>query len=378
VPKSSQRLAVLPAVAGLLFALVAGSMVVGVPVVRAAGAADADATEMVRLINGARAAAGKHALNVDVFLASQARDGSIPCPDDPGQTIEGRTKDFATYGNMSHSLRLCDADTYTLSTKTYVSTMQTAFGYGSVGEILLVNGGYGNTKFLYTYNNWSTWTYSTTGNGMLGWATSSSHWNIIMGSYDRVGCGAWSPAGSTIYYACLFAAGGPSPAGLTGPPTASPFPDPVPAPAATPTPDPTPTPRPATPKPAATPRPTSAARATPAVKATAAATADAGTSASPSPSATASPSPAPTASPTPAPTATPEPTAEPTRNQLGAGSLRVRSGNGPNDPSGQSQAPRDSSVITIEGLAAIGVVYGLYALLRRRRRRRQDVAFAIS
>ena len=243
------RLGMVPAL--FAAALFAGSMVVSLPQVKAAGAADSYAREMTRLINGARQASGKPALAIDNFLASKARDGDIPCPDDPSQTIPGRAKDFADYNQMSHQLRLCDASGYVLSDQKFVNTLQSAWGYGSVGEILLVNGGYGGGQFLYTYKSWTTWTYSTTGHAMLGWATSSTHWNIIMGSYDRFGCGGWSPSGTTVYYACLFAGGGPTPAGVSAAPKASPFNDPVPTPAPTPTPGPTKAPVRTTPKPAA-------------------------------------------------------------------------------------------------------------------------------
>lgn len=170
-------------------------------------------------------------LGIDPFLASEARDGAIPCPDDQTKTIAGRAQDYAAYGNMSHDLRLCDAASYTLSGTSFVSVLQTAWGYGSVGEINLVNGGYGSGEFLYSYGGWQTWTYSTTGHAMLGWATSSSHWNIIMGGYDRVGCGGWA-SGSTLYYECAFASGGPN--GVNSPPTESPFGDPLPTPHAGP------------------------------------------------------------------------------------------------------------------------------------------------
>jgi hypothetical protein len=124
-----------------------------------------------------------------------------------------------------------------------VSMLQTAWGYGSVGEIDLVNGGYGNGAYLYSVagskSTWMTWTYSTTGHGMLGWRSSSSHWNIIIGGYSKVGCGGWA-SGSTYYYDCLFAKGGPSPDGLKGASTRSPFNNALP-----PTPAPKPSPRPA-------------------------------------------------------------------------------------------------------------------------------------
>jgi hypothetical protein len=214
----------------LSLALLAFSFSWQVPSVQASGPATTQAGELVRLINGARAAAGKPALAVDRFLATQARDGAIPCPDDPAKTISGRAQDFAAFGQMAHNLRLCDAPAYALSGTTFVSVLQSAWGYGSVGEILLVNGGYGDGQLLYTAGNWSTWTYSTTGHAMTAWKTSSTHWSIIVGGYDRVGCGAWSPAGSTIYYACEFSSGGPSPDGLAAAATVSPFSAPVPTP----------------------------------------------------------------------------------------------------------------------------------------------------
>ena len=241
------RLAV-PAAVALSLVFFTATLAWQVPAATAAsGPLDAQASELVRLINGARAASGKSALSIDVFLATKARDGAIPCPDDAAATIAGRAHDFAAYGNMSHDLRQCKAAGYASSSKTMVSMLQTAWGYGSVGEIDLDNGGYGNGAYLYSVagskSTWMTWTYSTTGHGMAGWKSSSSHWNIILGSYTRVGCGGWA-SGSTYYYDCLFAKGGPAPSGLKSPPTRSPFSNPLPA---------TPTPKPAvhaTPKPA--------------------------------------------------------------------------------------------------------------------------------
>ncbi len=235
------RLTVLRFAVGLSLGLLVFSSVWQVPVVKAAGAATTQAGELERLINGARAAAGKPALAVDRILATQASDGAIPCPDDPAKTIAGRAQDLAAFGQLSHNLRLCNAATYSLSGTTFVSLLQSKWGYGSVGEILLVNGGYGNGPNLYTSGSWSTWTYATTGHAMTAWKTSSTHWNIVMGGYDRFGCGAWSPSGSTIYYACEFSSGGPSSDGLTAAPTGSPFSDPLPTPAPTVVPAPAPT-----------------------------------------------------------------------------------------------------------------------------------------
>jgi hypothetical protein len=221
----------------------------------AAGSMDSQASEIVRLINGARSVEGKAPLVIDATLASLARDGAIPCPDDATQSIAGRAKDFATYGYLSHELRDCLTSSFTLSSTLFVSVLQSNFGYGSVGEINLVNSGYGTGKFLYTYGSWSTWTYSTTGHAMAGWKGSSTHWNIIVGGYTRVGCGGWS-GGSSYYYDCVFSNGGPA-AQLLAPPTQSPFSDAIPTP--------TPAPR----QPAPTPRPRPVATAVPTISPTA-------------------------------------------------------------------------------------------------------------
>jgi len=74
------RLAV-PAAAVLGLTLFTASMAWQVPAASAAsGPLDAQSSELVRLINGARSAYGKSALRVDTLLASKARDGAIPCP----------------------------------------------------------------------------------------------------------------------------------------------------------------------------------------------------------------------------------------------------------------------------------------------------------
>jgi uncharacterized protein YkwD len=249
------RALALPAAAALSLAMCAVSFGWGVSSAQAAsGPLDSQAAELVRLFNGARAANGLPALMVDPFLASKARDGTIPCPDNNAETIAGRSQDFATSGVLSHYLRLCDSPTVALSNTLFVSVMQDAWAYENVGEIDLLNLGYGNGAFLYTFKGWQTWTYATTGEGMMGWQSSSSHWNIIMGSYDRVGCGGWESATDVYFYDCAFSVGGSSPSGLQSPPTTPPFDNPLPTPApgstAAPTPMSTAIPKP---RPAATP-----------------------------------------------------------------------------------------------------------------------------
>jgi uncharacterized protein YkwD len=183
---------------------------VNVPEVRAAGAANAQASELVRLINGERAYRGKSTLSLDGYLASKARDGSVWCPNDSSKVVDGRAKDIAVSGYFSHSLRLCPK--YTV-----IDAMAT-WGYTrGRGEILTYNSGFGTGTKTYTYGcspsvttcpGPTTPTYSTTARAMAGWMGSSVHYSIILGSYDRVGCGAWVGSDGTYYYACLVAMGG--------------------------------------------------------------------------------------------------------------------------------------------------------------------------
>jgi uncharacterized protein YkwD len=180
------------------------------PQARAAGAADAQASELVRLINGERVTAGKSALGLDRYLAGKARDGAIWCPNDASKVMAGRAKDIALNGPFSHNLRLCSQYSVTDAMKTW--------GYGGArGEILAMNSGYGTSQVTYAYGctpsvsecpGPETSAYATTARAMTGWMHSSGHYSIIVGNYDRVGCGAWVGSNGTYYYSCLFSRGG--------------------------------------------------------------------------------------------------------------------------------------------------------------------------
>jgi hypothetical protein len=199
-----------PLVAALALAALALLPAWSVSGVRAAGAADAQSSELVRLINGERAYLGKPALRLDRYLASKARDGAIACPNDASLIMAGRAKDIAVFGGMSHSLRLC-------AQYSVMDTMK-IWGYrGQRGEILAMNRGYGTGKVTYTYGcspsvtacpGAATSTYDTAAHAMAGWMRSSGHYAVIVGGYDRVGCGAWIAADGGYYYACLFSLGG--------------------------------------------------------------------------------------------------------------------------------------------------------------------------
>jgi hypothetical protein len=324
---------VLGAVAISAFTL-ALSLVWSVPATLASGPANAEANELVRLINGERAYLGKAALRTDTFLASKARDGAVACPNDASEVMYGRAKDFAVYGfpANAHQLRLCP---------TYTSMdAMASWGYrGSRGEITALNGGYGTGKVDYTFGctpslrtcpGSATSTYHTTDIAMWDWTSSSTHYAIIIGSYDRVGCGAWIGSNGAYFYDCMFSRGGPS-------------------------------------APKAAPRPTGAARAPAA--GTVAPTSAVSTAA---PSATESPT-----EPTPDPTAIVEgvqsaATQSPDSELALGGTAQGGPAGGP--PSGSVGASATSRNLSVAGgaIAAIfSLLYGLLMSLKRRRPRNQ-------
>lgn len=203
-----------------------------VPTAAAAGPANSQASELVRLINGERAYHGEAALRVDSYLASKARDGAVACPNDASLVMAGRAKDFAVYGypSNSHLLRLCPSYTSMDAMK--------AWGYkGSRGEITALNGGYGTGQVAYAFGctpslrtcpGSATSSYATSARAMTNWTSSSGHYSIIVGGYDRVGCGAWIGSNGAYYYDCMFSRGGrsvpktaPRSGGAANPPAAT-------------------------------------------------------------------------------------------------------------------------------------------------------------
>jgi len=331
----------------------AATLALAVPTAQAAaGPADAQATEMVRLINGVRWANNLPALRVDPNLASLARDAPIACPADSSQVMLGRAKDFATHGPPSHYLRLCPS-------VMFVSVLQSAYGYGTNGEIDLDNLNYGTGAHLLTYTGkrtWQTWTYYTNQAGILGWMASATHRNIIVGNYDRVGCGGWTGADGTFFYDCLFSNGGPG--STLAPPSVAPFNNPIPTaqPTANPTPKPTPRPIPSVtvpPKPANTAAPVDSPVAIdPTSVPSPATTAGVATGAG-----------SPTPSSTPGADGAQQSAAQPPVKPQGAGGGST------------SSAVSDSSVVGVAAAAIAGLLAafsGLLVTLRRRDHSRKD------
>jgi len=210
----------------LLIAVVAGALAVpvspGLGSTAAAGAPiarDAVRAEVHELINGERIAAGLKPLTVDLLLASRAFDAAFSCPD--GGSSTGRARDIAAHNGLSHQLSGCPGRT--------ILDLMPAWGYrGWTGEIL-----------SYDYQSSDPITYrfgcppgsqgfdcasggaravvsTTAATTLRQWMDSPTHRAILLGGFDRFGCGAWAGTGSTAYgdggtfYACVFSMGGPS------------------------------------------------------------------------------------------------------------------------------------------------------------------------
>ena len=209
-------------------------------------------SELVRLLNIERTRAGLPILAVDVFLAQRARDGSIPCAGDPTKVMAGRAADLAAnwspYGSVDpHLLRLCP-------TEHIFGPMYVLWGYtGFAGEIIAWNGGYTMNPMQYPSDcgveGMTGPCYDITP-GMVsvaatGWMEELGHRAIVLGNYDRFGCGAAEAADGSHVFVCDFSMGGgtaipdPSPS-PTPSPSASPDPSPSPDPSASPSPSPSP------------------------------------------------------------------------------------------------------------------------------------------
>jgi uncharacterized protein YkwD len=230
---------------------------------------------MLTDINQLRAANGLAAVTVDATLHQEA---------------EKRAKSMYDKNCFSHYGPTSTGSCPTSGALIFVNDLKAlGYCYTSAGEIIEKNNHLDPDATTVAFNYWS---------------SSSGHRAIMLGSYTKVGIGAFKGngyvSGSFTYYDHYYVAIFATPCGATPTPTPKPTPTPTPKPTATPNPNPTPTPRPTptpTPRPTAspTPRPTATPKPTPKP------TAGQGT-----------PQPTPQATPAPTPEITPAVTAEPT------------------------------------------------------------------
>ncbi|HEY3524318.1 MAG TPA: hypothetical protein VGK63_11505 [Candidatus Limnocylindrales bacterium] len=191
---------------------------------------DFSAEELVRLINGERRMHGLHRLRTDRLLATKSRNGAVACPNDGSKVAYGRAHDLAVSGVFDHGLRLCGVRSDGTYRYTVIDAMYD-WGYNTYrGEIIAWNT-YGLSPVSYHYGcslsgtgcsaTRKTTTTASVAAAMSAWMRSSGHRPLILGDYDRVGCGAWETDGDVRYYSCLFSLGGPGQRDLTRPTVSS-------------------------------------------------------------------------------------------------------------------------------------------------------------
>ena len=206
----------------LAAALLLGVAIGPVTAVRASDvpfARDSARSEVVAIINGERKAAGLKPLTVDLLLSSRAHDASFACPG--GGSTPGRARDIAEHNGLNHELSGCPG-------RSILDAMPAWAYRGLTGEILAYN--YessdlvtyrfgcrpGSTGFDCGGGGATLEVSRTAATAIRQWVDSPTHHDIMLGAYDRFGCGAWAGAGTTrygtggAYYACVFAKGGPA------------------------------------------------------------------------------------------------------------------------------------------------------------------------
>jgi uncharacterized protein YkwD len=215
--RTSRRLAVFAALVAAVALLALGPATPPAAADAAPVARDAVRTEIHRLINGERVAAGLAPLRIDLLLASRAHDATFSCPG--AGTTPGRALDVALHNGLSHELSGCPDGS--------VLDVMPSWGYRSrTGEILaynyesseLVTYRYacppGSREFDCTGGGGTTVASRIAATALRMWIDSPTHHSIIDGDYDRFGCGAWAGTGTTAYgtggtfFACVFAKGG--------------------------------------------------------------------------------------------------------------------------------------------------------------------------
>jgi hypothetical protein len=171
--------------------------------------------ELMRLTNLDRLALGHPALAEDPTLAALATDRPFTCPS--GLQPAGRALDLAQRLYFDHAIPGCA--TAGTSSVTLLDLLP-GLGYRNVrAENIGWNAGYGSAMVPYTLG------CSKPASACAGVATPSiadiaaveqafllhpEHRAIILGAYDRFGCGAARTASGTLLVACLFSRGGPS------------------------------------------------------------------------------------------------------------------------------------------------------------------------
>jgi hypothetical protein len=179
--------------------------------------------ETMRLVNLDRYGNAKAKLYSDPKLINLARDLAWTCPTNSSLTMRGRARDMIDRAYFSHSIKGCYKSGTTLYSVIDILASPFGYKYGR-GEIIASNNyGVGATAYKWgctssnTYCEGSTNTPATVQSVEYWWMHSSTHRAIILGDYDRFGCGMWRGSDGKNVYSCLFAKTGPNPLDTTSP-----------------------------------------------------------------------------------------------------------------------------------------------------------------
>jgi len=173
--------------------------------------------DLMRLTNLDRVALGRSALAIDPTLVGLAGSAPYHCPSSSGMLLAGRATDMAQRGYFSHGIEGCanpaGAD-YTI-----IDVLASQFGYDTY-RAEDIGAWAGDPSAGATYQAGC----DASGAGCAGetvtvsapvaWAEKSfmvspEHRSIILGSYDRFGCGSAQAGDGRTYFVCLFSLGGP-------------------------------------------------------------------------------------------------------------------------------------------------------------------------
>jgi len=186
-------------------------------------------SELMRVTNLDRVALGYPALAVDPTLVGLAGGAPFHCPSASTMVLDGRADDMAQRGYFSHEIKGC-ADATGVD-YTILDVLAAEFGYDTysaetIGEW---SGGL-SAPTAYRAGCDTDWATCVGGTTSLSAAvagvertfmSSSDHRGIILGSYDRFGCGAAQGRSGQTYFACIFSLGGPDPVDPSPPTVAS-------------------------------------------------------------------------------------------------------------------------------------------------------------
>ena len=180
--------------------------------------------EAMRLINLDRAGNGKSSLYADTKLMNFARDLSWTCPNSSTTTIHGRARDMIDRNYFSHYISCAG------SSLSVIDVMKSKLGYTGGRAEIIASSTYGVSAKSYSWgcdssggscNGTTTAPYSAQ-SAVYWWMHSSAHRAIILGDYDRFGCGMWRSSAGKNVFVCNFAKGGPNPLDTTNPVVGSP------------------------------------------------------------------------------------------------------------------------------------------------------------